>query len=161
MIEIRRCPLAATVSVAMRTSSKLVSTCRVSLAGRLSASTVVRIGPSSSPKLDRRAEVVAPLSLVPVTRSPALFELYELCSTMVETGLEIDRQPGHSCQPELCEPAIELAAKPTIIRLCYSVSSAKRRARLAARPRYCGGASAARRLRSHSGSGSVATNARR
>src|ERR1700721_989507 len=79
MIEISRWPLAATVSVAARTSSKLVSTCSDSVVGRLSASTAVVIGPSSSPKLDRRAEVVALLSLVPVTRSPALFKLYELC----------------------------------------------------------------------------------
>src|ERR1039457_3799983 len=78
MMEIRRCPPAATVSVAARTSSKVLSTCRVSFAGCRSASTADISGPSSRPKLDRRAEVVARFSLILVTDSPALSKLHEL-----------------------------------------------------------------------------------
>ena len=58
MIEISRWPVAATVSVAVRTSASVLSTCRVS--GTVWRSAVMATsGPSSSPKLARRAEVVA------------------------------------------------------------------------------------------------------
>jgi hypothetical protein len=97
MIEISRWPLAATVSVAERTSSKVLRMCSVSTGGGLgfSVSTAMVSGPSSSPKLERRADVVAPLSLVPVTGPPALPELSKLSQHDGRDGHR-DRSPTGS-----------------------------------------------------------------